>query len=192
MYGINMAIPIPESLPRYTVLDMDINHTVMMRSVFEQYIPICVAGENNRKAFVYSKMNITEKDAVAPLVNLAYTLLTEHGYPLAKESADHCPYIEQWRYKSSSALPPVGGAFGEHEDDYGAVSWRVCTAIFYLQNTCEGGGLYVKERENLSELTLLPVRPGMCVLLRGDVTHKPQDCSGDGVRDCIVVQLARD
>lgn len=174
------------------MLSIEPAHLEMLRRVFEEAGPVCapLGAVQSTKPHELSER---EQKAVEPAVQLAHDLLQQHGYPLVVRAHEDEPFVELWRYHSSSGLPQVEPTLAAHVDDGGAVGWDVCTALFYLQHSCTGGGLFVAEEADTQEdsMTLISVRAGTCVLMRGDVLHEPQACSGDGLRDCIAVQLKR-
>ena len=77
-----------------------------------------------------------------------------------------------------------------HKDDYGATNYPVNTMIIYLRKdpTIIGGNLLFEEMKHIKEIK---VSSNMIIMMHGQVTHKPQEMSGIGCRDSIVIQFKR-
>ena len=77
-----------------------------------------------------------------------------------------------------------------HEDDYGAVPYKVYSVLFYLRKdiTVKGGNLLYKIN-NIQHTYI--VEEGNILSFRGDFIHIPEKCSGFGCRDLIVVFVKR-
>ena len=80
--------------------------------------------------------------------------------------------------------------FTWHQDDYGAVNYRVNTIIYYLRKdkTIINGNL--KYRINGKEDKHI-VKNGNILCFRGDLWHYPETSTGFGCRDIIVVFIKR-
>jgi hypothetical protein len=99
-------------------------------------------------------------------------------------------YIELFKYECIGA-PNTLELFDMHQDDYAVMDYKVNTIIFYLtkSDTLEGGNLAI-EINNVRNV--LPIKSGMGLAFEGNLQHQPEPCSGIGLRECIVVHLARD
>ena len=80
--------------------------------------------------------------------------------------------------------------FAWHQDDYGAVNYKVNTIIYYLRKdkTIRNGNL--KYKINDIEATHI-VKKGDILCFRGDLWHYPETSTGFGCRDIIVVFIKR-
>jgi hypothetical protein len=94
-----------------------------------------------------------------------------------------------------------------HRDDRGGVKYPVETCIIYTHKdpTIQGGNIeFWDEAPSTIDWLMncmgcssfssamsveIPVETGLILLMGGDVYHKPQDVSGNGTRNCVVVQL---
>ena len=99
----------------------------------------------------------------------------------------------------------IENAFTRHMDDYGGVSCKVNTMIYYLEKspTLDGGNLviYKNDKDNYGMRSdksshsddgiELEIKPNTYLLLRGDVEHSITPCTGSGNRTCVVIQIAR-
>ena len=77
-----------------------------------------------------------------------------------------------------------------HEDDYGAVPYKVYSILFYLRKdvSLKGGNLFYKMNNNKHTYI---VEEGNILSFKGDLIHVPEKCSGFGCRDLIVVFVKR-
>lgn len=77
-----------------------------------------------------------------------------------------------------------------HEDDYGAVPYKVYSILFYLRKdiSIKGGNLLYKIN-NIQNV--YNVEEGNILSFRGDFIHIPEKCTGFGCRDLIVVFVKR-
>jgi len=100
-------------------------------------------------------------------------------------SCDSDGLIEFHRYNVNESCRPI---FDDHEDDYGGVHFAVNTVIYYLRKdpTVRGGDLIIKS----IQFDVAPTDDKIqIVCFSGDVTHRVTPMIGQGVRECIVVQL---
>lgn len=81
-------------------------------------------------------------------------------------------------------------SFRWHRDDYGAVSYKCWSIIFYLRKDkgINGGHFIYKTNNNIYKHN---VNGGDIILFRGDLYHKPEISNGFGCRDAIVVFVKR-
>lgn len=125
------------------------------------------------------------------ITSLAYELLSAAGFDVYPDQG----IIEFHEYTPEKRYSPLA----IHCDDYGATPYRVHTCIFYLQKDpgLAGGNLDVWDEppgwfsccfpaEPAHEIA---IKPGMVLLMSGDVYHRPQDVDGAGTRRSVVVQL---
>ena len=84
----------------------------------------------------------------------------------------------------------VESVFEWHKDDFGATHYEVNTLILYLRKdkTIKNGDLKYKIGKNIYKID---VKGKLMVALRGDIEHCPENMSGFGCRDSIVVQFKR-
>lgn len=84
------------------------------------------------------------------------------------------------------------GVFDYHEDDCGGVSYKVETVIYYFKKdkNIKGGDLLISNRGHEYTIDVTPKEGHVKVLaFSGKLIHKVTDMIGQGIRDCIVVQL---
>lgn len=96
-------------------------------------------------------------------------------------------YVEFWSYKCFTSIETP---LCIHQDDYGAVDYPVETCIFYTQfdKDLEDGNLEIYNNfEEMKECVY--IKEGDIILLSGNLNHKPQNVKGNGIRNCIVVQI---
>jgi len=169
-------------------LDEDINNNFI--TIFNEY---CI-GEKSlvTKKFEFDNQNNTEfKD----IINKAYEFFNSNGFNVDKNNG----MVEFWKYTSTGEK--VNVSLSIHEDDCGALPYKVETCIFYLQksDSLKGGELlYIINKKNnflglfsyySTEKKLLNVYDRMVVLLNGNLNHCPKSIIGKGTRKCIVVQF---
>lgn len=131
--------------------------------------------------------------------NVAYELLTNTGFKVDPNYGN----IELYYYEIADGEKGTT-KFAPHVDDDGYNNYPVETCIFYTQKdeSIIDGNLdyyipdpnkakkwYSKFIENYGEKQELKVENGTVALLSGNLYHCPQDYSGYGKRNCIVVQL---
>lgn len=119
------------------------------------------------------------------------------SHKVNRENVDDVCNIEYHIYSSDGRV--VSSSFGVHQDNGGAVPYRVNTCIIYLENTFEKGGeLFITTQDTTADddkidpaiiKEVIPIRPGMTVLMAGDVWHGIRSCRGIGRRRCVVVQV---
>lgn len=134
-----------------------------------------------------SKINNDEKY----ICDIANKYLTECGL---KQNTNYFA-IEYWRHRLFGEN--TYHKFSVHKDSFGILYDAVNTCIFYLRKdrTFNGGDLeiYGKKSIFISNKSLRTIKPNNNILcFDGDVYHKVTDFSGFGIRDCIVVQFAKD
>jgi hypothetical protein len=109
--------------------------------------------------------------------------------------------IEFWSYNANGGK--VVTTLDFHKDDYGVLNDRVDTVIFYTRkdDTLEGGNLIIGEnikqykilfgygKWHDKEAKIIEINSNDVVVFNGNLLHQPQDVSGNGQRDCIVVQF---
>ena len=80
--------------------------------------------------------------------------------------------------------------FSWHEDDGGAISYRVHTIIFYIRKDIavkDGNLEYKIGKETFTHI----VKEGDILSFKGNIKHRPQPTSGFGCRDIIVCFIKR-
>lgn len=103
---------------------------------------------------------------------------------------EHNYLIEVCRYSCVTTDTKQLSEFDMHEDDGAIIDYTVNTVVFYLHKspTIIGGDLLVEVNK---KSTTIPIFSGAAVAFKGDLTHMPTPCFGEGLRDTIVVQLER-
>lgn len=81
----------------------------------------------------------------------------------------------------------IKSEFDWHKDDCGAVSYDVCSAIYYLRKDYGiiGGDIEFKD------FGVVKIVPPMILLFNGDLIHRPMPMKGHGCRNSIVVMFKR-
>lgn len=147
------------------------------------------------------------------IVQIAKIIACYHcGYMLIEKWTPYYePYIENWIYKVSGEKT-VLSKLTTHIDDGGAVAYKTVSVIFYLEKDemLKGGRLIIHNSskkillegsftsdmlEKLEEdgyIKIIDIKPNSVVVIRGDVAHTIEPCSGFGIRNCLVVQLPED
>ena len=86
----------------------------------------------------------------------------------------------------------VDSPFGLHQDDFGVISEKVVTIIWYLRkdDTINGGDLHYSYTDcSIEKTNLLNITDNMTVMFTGNLWHMPQKCSGAGARQLVVIQF---
>jgi hypothetical protein len=156
-----------------------------------QWSPSLIKPKNKVDAeTVYIKNEKNSDNIYADFViQIALKYLNYYRYTTADLNYKNY-YIELFKYECIGA-PNTLELFDMHEDDYAVMDYKVNTIIFYLtkSDTLEGGNLAI---EIDKVRNVLPIKSGMGLAFEGNLQHQPEPCSGMGVRECIVVHLARD
>jgi hypothetical protein len=156
-------------------------------------------SEGMRYYYSFTANSITYPSDLYHIKTLASTLLTHSGF---KINPDICK-IEMYFYDIKEGEKGTT-VFAPHMDDDSHRSITVETCIFYIQKdkTLIGGNLdyyipneqhklkwYNKIFENYGDKHELNTTTGTVALMSGNMYHCPQDYSGHGKRNCIVVQF---
>lgn len=155
--------------------------------LFRKYVPKKNTVDNN---VIYIKNERRSYNIYTdPLIKIALKYLERYRYYTTDINYKKY-YIELFRYNCIGSNNELD-YLDYHIDDYAVMQYKVNTVIFYLakSDTLIGGDLLIDINNTI---TKIPVHAGMCLLFEGDVMHKPEPCNGSGIRDCIVVHLARD
>lgn len=129
--------------------------------------------------------------------NYAYEILSSLDFYV---NPSEC-MIEFWSYNASGGK--VSTTLDFHEDDYGVLNDRVDTVIFYTRkdNTLQGGNLKIEEnikqykilfgfgKLHKKQEKIIEINANDIVVFNGNLVHQPEDVSGNGQRDCVVVQF---
>jgi hypothetical protein len=129
--------------------------------------------------------------------NWAYEILSALDFYV---NPNEC-MIEFWSYNASGRK--VVTTLDLHKDDYGVLNDRVDTVIFYTRkdDTLEGGNLKINEvlkqykilfglgKWHSRKVKTIEINKNDIIVFNGNLEHQPEDVSGNGVRDCIVVQF---
>ena len=143
----------------------------------------------NKTQFIYpdDKNNINRKTFVEPIVKKAIEILNNQNI----NNYDKNNYYIEFHQRNCGIENKVYKPWLTwHEDDYGAVPYKVYSILFYLRKdiTIKGGNLLYKIND--IQHTYI-VEQGNILSFRGDFIHNPEKCSGFGCRDVIVVFVKR-
>jgi hypothetical protein len=145
----------------------------------------------------FGKYDNEDKKDLQFIKNSAYEILSKLGF-FVDES--RC-MIEFWSYYANGKK--VSTTLDLHEDDYGVLYGLVDTVIFYTRKdeTLEGGNLKILENQKKYEILFgmgkfhttkektVEIKTNNIIAFNGNLKHQPEDVSGDGIRNCIVVQF---
>jgi len=162
----------------------------ILYDIFQNIIPQ-INRNNNFSEFIYKNtyfIKNIKKDHIADILEIAEKYFERYGYRNHEIKRNNY-FIELSRYKCIKNEKPLQ-IFGYHKDDKSTTDYKVNTIIFYLEknDTIVGGDLKVKinNKENC-----IPIEKRKAICFKGDLLHTPTEVSGEGVRDCIVVQIHR-
>mgnify|MGYP000645644378 CR=1 FL=1 len=107
-----------------------------------------------------------------------------------KTNYDSSTYHIEFQQRNCGFQKKQKRTFDWHEDDYGAVDYKVHTVIYYIRkdNTIKGGSL---EYRFNNQIYKQQINSGTILCFEGNIKHRPDICSGIGCRDIIVVFLKR-
>jgi len=139
------------------------------------------------------KQNFDTK-GISSAKNLQYTTIIEPIMIKTKQvldmfnktNYDLSRYYIEFQQRNCGFEKKCKRTFDWHEDDYGAVNYKVHTIIYYIrkENTIKGGNLeYIFENKNYIQ----QIKNGQILCFDGNLKHRPEICSGIGCRDSIVV-----
>ena len=175
------------------------NHSKLTTGELEQFqkIHFNLIFKNSRKkkfnTFSISKSGSKHHDKPRSLYTTIDPILLKSISILDNNNIDNYDkntyYIEFHQRNCGFEKKPYG-IFSWHQDDGGAVSYNVHTIIFYLRKdkTIQGGDLLYKDGSKEQKHI---VNVGDIINFRGDLKHKPEETSGFGCRDIIVVFIKR-
>ena len=141
---------------------------------------------NRKKDFdtkgILSGKNLKSKNLVEPIIKKTKQLLDMFN----KTNYDLSQYYIEFHQRNCGFEQKCKRTFPWHEDNYGAVNFKVYTIIYYIRkdHTIKGGDLeYVFENKNYIQ----QIKTGQILCFNGNLQHRPEICSGIGCRDSIVV-----
>jgi hypothetical protein len=125
------------------------------------------------------------KLAITQLLETSIKLLQNYHFKIDI----HHFFIETHLYQVYNSCEE--GPFALHQDDNGAISGKVDTIIWYLKKdkSIKGGDLLFSSTDCLEKTNRLPIQDNMIVMFTGDLWHVPEQCSGTGTRQLVVVQF---
>lgn len=151
--------------------------------------------------------DIVYNENVSEIIELGYKLLIENGFQIKPFNKNALFEIRKDKILHSDM--EKSHAFPLHEDDYGGVSCKVETILFYLNNNLIGGDLAVKLKD-INSYIILDTHsdhhnPQMvnstnnvhdheikCILMSGNIEHCVTNMSGVGERIVVVIQFEYD
>jgi hypothetical protein len=129
----------------------------------------------------YNKIvNVNYKENLKDLIQNTKDIVSSHNFKINPSTY----YVEFHKYVINGKTKSF---FDFHKDDYGAVSFKTVTCIYYLtkNDTIEGGDLEIKNQ------TIINIEPNMLVIFNGNLTHRVTKMNGNGIRKSIVIQFQR-
>jgi hypothetical protein len=153
------------------------------------------ANKLKSKAIYHDKIG-NDEDLIF-IKNYAYDILSSLDFYV--NSSEYM--IEFWSYNPTGTK--VVTTLDFHKDDYGVLNDVVDTIIFYTKKDISLQGGNLKIEENIKEYKILfgfgkfhikkektiEIKSNDIVVFNGNLYHQPEDVSGNGQRDCIVVQF---
>jgi len=152
---------------------------------------------NKLKSKEYYCEKIGNDEDLMFIKNYAYQILSSLDFYV---NPSEC-MIEFWSYNANGGK--ITTTLDFHEDDYGVLNDLVDTVIFYTRkdDTLQGGNLKIEEKlkqykilfglgkfHNIQQ-KIIEIKANDIVVFNGNLVHKPEDVTGNGQRDCIVVQF---
>lgn len=84
---------------------------------------------------------------------------------------------------------PVETMIGLHRDNHSGVDGKVHTMIIFIKKDEQiKGGNFIYIDDDSKEV-IVETKPGMFIIIDGDLEHTPQSLNGSGVRSSIVIQI---
>ena len=141
---------------------------------------------NRKKDFdtkgILSGKNLKSKTLVEPIIKKTKQLLDMFN----KTNYDLSQYYIEFHQRNCGFEQKCKRTFPWHEDDYGAVNFKVYTIIYYIRkdHTIKGGNLEYKLK---NKNYIQQIKTGQILCFKGNLQHRPEICSGIGCRDSVVV-----
>ena len=131
---------------------------------------------------ILSGKNLKSKNLVEPIIKKTKQLLDMFN----KTNYDLSQYYIEFQQRNCGFEQKCKRTFPWHEDDYGAVNFKVYTIIYYIRkdHTIKGGNLEYKFK---NKNYIQQIKTGQILCFNGNLEHRPEICSGIGCRDSIVV-----
>ena len=131
---------------------------------------------------ILSCKNLKSKTLVEPIIKKTKQLLDMFN----KTNYDLSQYYIEFHQRNCGFEQKCKRTFPWHEDDYGAVNFKVYTIIYYIRkdHTITGGNLEYKFK---NKNYIQQIKTGQILCFNGNLQHRPEICSGIGCRDSIVV-----
>jgi hypothetical protein len=142
---------------------------------------ICVSYTDYNYKQKYNKIVTThDKENIKYLIMNTQKIVIDKNFKINPSNY----YVEFHKYIVNGKTKPFTDF---HQDDYGAVSFKTVTCIYYLEkdSSIEGGDLEIKNE------TIINIDSNMLVIFNGNLIHRVTMMNGYGVRKCIVIQFER-
>ena len=180
--------------PKLYTTELEQNESNVFNVLFDKYLKL---KSNNEKisSSQYDFDELNKNHELNYIVDLAYDLMGLLNIPVKKSDG----MIELWSYCPNGKK--LSSSLAIHEDDYGGLPYKVETCIFYLRKDegINNGNLIYLENTKIREFMCLTfknnverkleVKKNMVVVMNGNLEHQPEEMSGWGLRNCIVVQF---
>ena len=138
------------------------------------------------------KLKLEHIELVKPMTDKAISILKQNKIT----DFDEKYYCVEFHQRNCGFESKPYELFSWHKDDYGPVSYKVYSIIFYLRkdSAIKGGDLEYKDPSgsgSSKDTHIHRVKRGDILCFRGDLEHNPQPTSGFGCRDIIVCLIKR-
>lgn len=126
-------------------------------------------------------------ELISPILNKAINILTQNNI----SNFDTNEYLIEFHQRNCGFEKKPYQHFSWHQDNYGPVSYKVHTILFYLRKdiTIIGGNLDYKihDKAHNTHIKRHHIKEGDIVQFDGSLYHRPEETRGFGCRDIIVV-----
>lgn len=162
----------------------------ILYDIYQNIMP-AINDENKFSEFIYVNTysnNKIKPQYITDILIISEKYFSKYGYKNNKIQNDNY-FIELSRYKCIKNANSLS-ILGYHKDDYATTDYKVNTIIFYLSksDTIEGGDLSVNINK---KETCIPIKEKKAICFKGDLLHMPTKILGEGIRECIVVQIQK-
>jgi hypothetical protein len=127
------------------------------------------------------------KDNLQPILDKSFSVLRSNNI----DDFDNTTYHMEFHQRNCGfEKKKVGTWFDWHKDDSAATKYRVYSVLFYIRKdiAVKGGDIDFRIGEDIYTHT---ITTGDIVQFKGDILHRPQEATGFGCRDLIVVFVKR-
>ena len=162
------------------ISELNIDEKNLFASIHNTFLP--KRKQNFDTKGILSGKNLKSKTLVEPIIKKTKQILDLFD----KTNYDLSQYYIEFHQRNCGFEQKCKRTFPWHEDDYGAVNFKVYTIIYYIRkdHTIKGGNLEYKLK---NKNYIQQIKAGQILCFNGNLQHRPEICSGIGCRDSIVV-----